>query len=171
MKVITETARLKLVEVTDRDVEPIFLLTGNKMVMKYFPKVLSYEDTQQMVQKILHQYSEYDYCFWKVLLKPEDQFVGIAGLLHQVIDNKPETEISYRILEEHWKKGYATEAAKACKQYAETKLGKKRLISLIHPQNDASIRVATKLGAKRTHSVIFLGEEHDVYVYEPKRIA
>lgn len=53
------------------------------MVMKYFPKVLSYEDTQQMVQKILNQYSEYGYCFWKVLLKPEDQFVGIAGLLHQ----------------------------------------------------------------------------------------
>jgi [ribosomal protein S5]-alanine N-acetyltransferase len=116
--------------------------------------VLGYKDTQQMVQKMLRQYSEYGYCFWKVLLKPKDQFVGIAGLLHQEINNKPETEISYRILEEHWKKGYATEAAKACKQYAETKLKQKRLISLIHPQNDASIRVATKLGAKRTRSVI-----------------
>jgi [ribosomal protein S5]-alanine N-acetyltransferase len=171
MQLITETARLKLVELTGRDVEPLFLLTGNEKVMKFFPKVLDYKDTQQMVRKILRQYFEYGYCFWKVLLKPEDQFAGIAGLLHQEIDNKPETEIAYRILEEHWKKGYATEAAKACIQYAETKLGKKRLISLIHPQNDASIRVATKLGAKRTRSVIFLGEEHDVYVYEPKRVA
>ena len=100
------------------------------------------------------------------MLKPEDQFVGIAGLLYQKIDNEPETEISYRMLEGHWKKGYATEAATACKQYAETKLGKKRLVSLIHPQNDASIRVATKLGAKRTRSVIFEGETHDVYLYE-----
>ena len=171
MQLITETARLKLVEVTEGDVEQIFLLTGNEKVMKYFPKVLSYEDTQQMVQKILYQYSEYGYCFWKVLLKPEDQFVGIAGLLHQKIDNKHETEISYRILEEHWRKGYATEAAKACKQYAETKLGKKELISLIHPRNDASIQVATKLGAKRMRSIIFLGLQHDVYVYESKRIA
>lgn len=171
MQLITETPRLKLVEVTDRDIEPIFLLTGNEKVMKYFPKVLTYEDTLQMVQKILHQYSEYGYCFWKVLRKSEGQFVGIAGLLHQEIDNKPETEISYRMLPEHWNKGYATEAAKACKQYAETILGKKRLISLIHPQNDASIRVANKLGAKRAHSVIFLGEEHNVYVYESKRIA
>ncbi len=155
MQLITETPRLKLVNVTDRDVDRIFLLAGNEKVMKFFPKVLSYEATQQMVQKIFHQYAEYGYCFWKVLLKPGDQFIGIAGLLHQEIDNKPETEISYRMLPEHWKKGYATEAAKACKQYAETKLGIKRLISLIHPQNDASIRVANKLGAKRTKSTVF----------------
>ena len=105
------------------------------------------------------------------MLKPGGEFVGIAGLLHQEIDNEPETEISYRILPEHWKKGYATEAAKACKQYAETKLGKKRLISLIHPQNDASIRVANRLGAKRSKSVFFIGEDHDVYVYKPRRMA
>lgn len=169
MQLITETARLKLIKVTEGDVEPIFLLTGNEKVMKYFPKVLSYEDTQKMVQKILHQYSEYGYSFWKVLLKPEDQFVGIARLLHQKIDNKHETEISYRILEGHWRKGYATEAARACKQNAETKLAKKRLISLIHPRNDSSIRVATKLGAKRTRSVVFLGLQHDIYVYEQKK--
>ena len=171
MQLITETPRLKLVKVIDRDLDQIFLLTGNEKVMEFFPKVLSYEETQEMVQKIRYQYTEYGYCFWKVLLKPGGEFAGIAGLLHQEIDNEPETEISYRILPEHWKKGYATEAAKACKQYAETKLGKKRLISLIHPQNDASIRVANRLGAKRSKSVFFIGEEHDVYVYKPRRMA
>ena len=64
MQVITKTARLKLVEVTDRDVEPIFLLTGNKMVMKYFPKVLN-GVTRKWFKKYIHQYSEYDYCFWR----------------------------------------------------------------------------------------------------------
>lgn len=162
---ITETPRLKLVEVTDRDTDLIFLLTKNDKVMEFFPNVLSYEETQQMVRKILHQYAEYGYCFWKVLLKPDDHFVGIAGLLHQEIDGEAETEISFRMLPEHWNNGYATEAAKACKEYAETTWGKKRLISVIHPQNHASIRVAHKLGAKRTKSVVFMGEEHGVYVY------
>ncbi|MFQ5753604.1 MAG: GNAT family N-acetyltransferase, partial [bacterium] len=110
-------------------------------------------------------------CFWKVLLKPDDQFVGIAGLLHQMIDNEIETEISYRILPEYWKNGYATEAAKACKEYAETNLGKNRLISLIHPKNNASNRVAQKLGAKKTKSVVFIGAKHDVYLYKHKKIA
>lgn len=162
---------MKLVKVIDRDLDQVFLLTGNEKVMEFFPKVLSYEETQKMIQKILHQYTEYGYCFWKVLLKPVDQFVGIAGLLHQEIDNQQETEISYRILPEHWNKGYATETAKACREYAETELGKKRLISLIHPQNIASIRVARKLGAEKTKSIVFMEEEHDVYVYTPKRIA
>lgn len=124
-----------------------------------------------MVQKILHQYAEYGYCFWKVLIKPDDQFVGIAGLLHHIIGNEIETEISYRILPEHWKNGYATEAAKACKEYAETRLGKKRLISLIHPKNKASKRVAQKLGAKKTKSVVFIGVKHEVYLYKHRRIA
>ena len=171
MKLITETARLKLVELTDKDVDSVFLLTRNEKVMKYFPAVLTYEDTQRMVQKILRQYTEYGYCFWKVLLKSSGQFIGIAGLLHQEINTEPETEISYRILPEHWNQGYATEAAIACKKYAETELKKKRLISLIHPQNIASIRVATKLGAKKARSVIFLGEEHGIYVYEPEKVA
>ena len=166
MKLIAETARLKLVELTERDVDSVFLLTQNEKVMKYFPSVLTYKDTERMVQKVLSQYAEYGHCFWKVLLKPNDQFIGIAGLLHQEINKEPETEISYRILPEYWNKGYATEAAKACKKYGETELKNKRLISLIHPQNEASIRVASKLGAKRSRSVIFIGEEHGLYVYE-----
>jgi [ribosomal protein S5]-alanine N-acetyltransferase len=170
MQLITETSHLKLIKVADSDSDLIFLLTGNKKVMEFFPGVLSYEETQQMVQKILHQYAECGYCFWKVLLKPDDQFIGIAGLLHQEIDNEAETEISYRMLPEYWNNGYATEAAKACKKYAENILEKNRLISLIHPQNHASICVASKLGAKRAKSVVFMGEEHDVYVYQPRRL-
>jgi len=61
MQTITKTERLKLVEVTDRDVELIFQLTSNEEVMRYFLKILSHEETQQMVQKILHQYSKYGY--------------------------------------------------------------------------------------------------------------
>ncbi len=165
MRLVTETSRLKLVEVTDSDLDLMFRLTGNEEVMEFFPSVLSREETREMIGVLIDHYAEYGYCFWKILLKPGGQFVGIAGLLHQVIDEKTETEISYRILPEHWKKGYATEAALACKEYAESVLGRKRLISLIRPQNQASIRVAQKLGAERTKSVVFKGEEHDVYVY------
>ncbi|MFH0783156.1 MAG: GNAT family N-acetyltransferase [Pseudomonadota bacterium] len=165
MRLITESLRLKLVEATAADIDLIYLLTGNKKVMEFFPKVLTYDETQQMVQKILHQYIEYGYCFWKVLLKPGEHFVGIAGLLHQEINGEVETEISYRVLPEYWNNGYATEAAKACKEYAENTLGKKGLVSMIHPRNQASIRVAHKLGAKKAKSIVFMGEEHSIYVY------
>lgn len=118
-----------------------------------------------MICKILEHYKKYGYCFWKLQAKTNGQFIGIAGLLHQDIEGQEETEISYRIIREHWNKGYATEAAQACRKYAQNILGKKRLISLILPKNIASVRVAQKLGAKKEKSVLFTGKEHDVYVY------
>jgi RimJ/RimL family protein N-acetyltransferase len=162
---IAETQRLEMVEVAIGDIDLLYQLTGDKEVMKFFPKILSYDETKQMIYKILDHYEKYGYCFWKVLLKPKGEFVGIAGVLHQEIDGAVETEISYRIRPEHWNNGYATEAAQACKEYAEDTLGKKRLVSTIHPQNNASKRVAQKLGAKKSKSVLFMREEHEVYVY------
>jgi len=147
------------------DIDLLYQLTGDKDVMRYFPKILSYDDTKRMNHKILDHYKKYGHCFWKILLKPKEEFVGITGLLHQEIDGKVETEIAFRIKPEHWNNGYATEAANACKDYGETALRKKGLISLIHPQNDASKRVAQKLGAKKSRSVLFMGHEHEVYVY------
>ncbi len=166
MNLILETQRLKASEVTIDDIDLLYQMTGNKDVMKYFPKTLSYDDTKKMIRKILDHYKKYGHCFWKILLKPKNEFVGIAGLLYQEIDGKVETEIAFRIRPEHWNKGYATEAANACKDYGETILRKKGFISLIHPQNNASKRVAQKLGARRSRTVLFMGHEHEVYVYQ-----
>lgn len=106
VKVIIETQRLKIVEVTIDDIDLLYQLTGNKDVMRYFPKMLNYDDTRQMTRKILDHYKKYGHCFWKVLLKPKNEFVGITGLLHQEIDGKVETEIAFRIRPEHWNNGY-----------------------------------------------------------------
>ena len=165
MNLIAETQRLKIAEMTVDDIDLLYQLTGDKDVMMFFPKILSYDDTKQMNRKILDHYKKYGYCFWKVLLKPKEEFVGITGLLNQEIDGIVETEIAFRIKPEHWNNGYATEAANACKDYGETMLRKKGLISLIHPQNSSSKRVAQKLGAKKSRSVLFMGHEHEVYVY------
>ena len=165
MNFIAETQRLKIVELTIDDIDLLYQLTGNKDVMRYFPKILSYHETKQMIYKILDHYKKYGYCLWKVLLKSKEKFVGITGLIYQEINDTAETEIAFRISPEHWNNGYATEAACACKYYGEDRLGKNRFISLIHPQNKASKRVAQKLGAKKTNLVLFMGQEHEVYVY------
>jgi RimJ/RimL family protein N-acetyltransferase len=165
MEPVGETLRLRIVPFLPGDTEFLYRLTGDTDVMKHFTGVLSYDETSQMLRKILDQYQRHGYCFWKVVSKENEKFIGIAGLLRQEIENEIETEISYRIARELWNNGYATEAAKACLEYAKTKLKKTRIISIIHPQNHASIRVAQKLGAPKEKSVAFIGNEHDVYVY------
>ncbi len=165
MSLIAETQRLQIVSFSSDDTVPLYELTGDADVMKYFPKILSYDETCQMLEKILDHYQRYGHCFWKVIRKPEARFIGIAGILHQEVQGEIEAEISYRIVRKHWNNGYATEAAKACMKYARTTLGKTRLISLIHPDNRPSIRVAEKLGAQKEKSVSFVGTTHDVYIY------
>ena len=54
---------------------------------------------------------------------------------------------------------------KLCKEYAENVLNKKGLISIIHPDNYASKRVAEKLGAEKLNVTVFLGTEHELYIY------
>lgn len=165
MKIITQTPRLKLVEFTANDVDLYFQLTSNQEVMKFFEKTLTYEETKEELERIVRFYTEHGYCFWKVLLKANDQFIGICGLLHQMIDNQAEAEIAYRLLPEYWGQGYATEAAKATQAYAENELGITRLISLILPDNRASQKVARRLGAVKEKSLILHGLEHDLYLY------
>ena len=131
------------------DADSLFQLTSNLQVMRYFPKALNYVENSQMIEKILDQYEKHGYCFWKLMLRDGTEFIGIAGLLHQVIDGNVETEISYRIKPQYWNFGFATEAAQACKEYAEKVLKKNRLISIIHPENIASKCVVEKLGAKK----------------------
>jgi RimJ/RimL family protein N-acetyltransferase len=60
-----------------------------------------------------------------------------------------ETELGWTLAREHWGHGYATEAARALRDWA----GKERIISLIDPENVRSIRVAEKLGATPTETV------------------
>jgi ribosomal-protein-alanine N-acetyltransferase len=165
MSLIAETERLELRNLSSGDAMFLHQLTSDADVMKYFPKVLSRDETSAMLQQVLEQYAKYGYCFWKVMRKPTAEFVGIAGILHQEIEGNVEAEVAYRIAKKQWNNGYATEAAAACVKFARTTLGKTRLISIIHPQNRPSIRVAQKLGAQKERPISFVGTEHDVYVY------
>jgi RimJ/RimL family protein N-acetyltransferase len=66
----------------------------------------------------------------------------------QSINGKMEPEIGYHINKEYTNKGYATEAAKACQDYAFSVLKLKRLYSYMKYTNIASARVAEKNGMK-----------------------
>lgn len=60
-----------------------------------------------------------------------------------------ETELGWTLAREHWGKGYATEAARALREWAD----RERLISLINPGNVRSIRIAEKLGATPAETI------------------
>jgi RimJ/RimL family protein N-acetyltransferase len=79
-----------------------------------------------------------------VIERETGQLVGRAGPWHP--EGWPGFEIGWTLRRAFWGRGYATEAARRCFDYAFTELGRDHLISLIEPANVRSVRVAERLG-------------------------
>jgi RimJ/RimL family protein N-acetyltransferase len=83
--------------------------------------------------------------------------VGYCGFFHQIVDEIEEIEIGYRLHPAYWDQGLATEAATAVRDHAFRDLKLPRVISLIHPDNIASRRVAEKIGMTHEKETVFRG--------------
>jgi ribosomal-protein-alanine N-acetyltransferase len=114
-------------------------------------------------EKIQYRYNVDGYCFWAAIRSTDNVFLGICGLLSQIIDGQKETEVGYRLLDEFWGQGYGTEAAWGCIQYGKKVLNLASIISLIRPVNLSSIRVAQKNGLTLEKETVFQNMRHFVY--------
>ncbi len=82
-------------------------------------------------------------------LRADGEFVGRCGYKEWVIEGDPALEIGWMIARKHQREGYATEAGGALRDYAFESFDRSYLVSVIHPENEASLRVAEKLGGER----------------------
>jgi RimJ/RimL family protein N-acetyltransferase len=104
------------------------------------------------------------YGYWAVEEKETQAFVGCVGLSFP--EGWPELELGYWLIPEAYGKGYATEAGLKARNYAFDDLGTKSLVSYIDPANEASKRVAERLGAKYDDTIDLLEHgPHCVYRY------
>ena len=95
--------------------------------------------------------------------KKSGKLVGHAGLLTQKIEGKVELEVAYSLLPQHWKKGYATEAALKCKEVAFQQKYAARLIAIIAQSNENSIAVALRVGFSFEKSIQFQGINANIF--------
>ena len=87
--------------------------------------------------------------------KVNNEMVGQCGLLIQEVDGLTELEIGYSILPPYWNKGFATEAAKKCRDYAFENNFADSIISIIHVENINSEKVAINNGMVKTKTTQF----------------
>jgi [ribosomal protein S5]-alanine N-acetyltransferase len=102
-----------------------------------------------------------------MILKSTCELIGDCGLVRQSVDGIDEIELGYHVRRDLWGQGYASEAARACRDYGFENLKVDRLISLIRPENLASRRVAEKNGMTIWKEVTSADLLH--YVYAIKR--
>jgi ribosomal-protein-alanine N-acetyltransferase len=141
-------------------------MLGNAEVMRYWPKCYSREEAKEWLLRQLERYLKDGYGYWLVLKKETKQPVGQVGLLSMKIDGREEIGLGYIIHHPFWKKGFATEAASACIQYAFQKLNKSRVIALIRPENESSQKVAQKLLMLPIGFTEYAGFNHLIFAIE-----
>ncbi len=98
---------------------------------------------------------------WVLEERATGAFVGRAGLWQP--EGWPGLEVGWALDRGSWGLGYATEAGRAAIDYAFNVLQADEVISLIRPENTASIKVAERLGETYAKTIELLGAEARVY--------
>lgn len=146
--VIIETERLLLREWAEADMAPFAEINRNERVMEYFPKLLSYDETVAFYNRITQEFAEYGFGLYAVELKSTGEFIGYVGF-HRFdfdVEFSPGIEIGWRLGCEYWNRGYATEAAMACLDYARERRWSGPVYSFTAVCNCRSERVMRKIG-------------------------
>ncbi len=158
-----ETERMTARKFVQSDLDAMCRIVCDPECMRYYPKVLDREEAQGWLDRTLARYEEFGFAFLAWHLKTTGEFVGQCGLLPQVVEDVLEMEVGYLFVREHWHKGYATEAARASRDYGFRNWTFPHIISLIDPENVPSIRVAERNDMKFERHAYYKDFLHAVY--------
>lgn len=130
--------------------------------MRFYPRPYSREEVDEWIGRQIGRYAM-GAGLLGVVLRDSGTLIGDCGLVWQEVEGVEEPEIGYHVHREHQGRGYATEAARAVRDYAFGTLGCDHVISMIRPENLASRRVAEKNGLTVDRTVFWRGYDHCVY--------
>ncbi|MFD1707577.1 GNAT family N-acetyltransferase [Siminovitchia sediminis] len=97
--------------------------------MQYYHHSFNHEEVKDWIEWNMKNYKQDKHGLWAVILKDGGTFIGDCGITIQNIDGERLPEIGFHIIKEYWNKGYATEAASACKEYAFNILNYPKILS------------------------------------------
>jgi RimJ/RimL family protein N-acetyltransferase len=152
-----ETARLDLRPFAEEDLDDLSILMANADFMRFSTGVFSREQTVAFLEKVRGRDRAGLPSQFALVFRPDQKLIGYCGFFLQSVDDVEELEIAYRLDPCYWNRGLATEAARAVRDHAFDDLELSHVISLIHPDNIASRRVAEKNGMTLEKETIFRG--------------
>ena len=159
---ILDTERLQFRLITLTDIDNLMQIFSDPIAMQYYPNVKDKDEAIKWIECIIDTQDKFNFSMMACELKNSNTFVGQCGFLMQDVNGKKEVEIGYLFVRKYWNNGYATEATIACKLYAfSNKIDS--VISLIRPENKASLRVAEKNGMNYNEAIYKSGLLHRVY--------
>jgi [ribosomal protein S5]-alanine N-acetyltransferase len=141
-----ETKRLILREMQQSDYNALCKILKDNDVMYAYEGAFNDEEVQAWLTKQIARQIDKGLGLNAVLLKDTGEMIGQCGLTWQAWKDQTLLEIGYLFQKAFWHKGYATEAAMACKEYAFQVLNANSVCSIIRDTNTASQNVAVRNG-------------------------
>ena len=160
-----ETERLLLRAWRESDLDPYARMCADPEVMRYLPRLLNREQSEEQVAGFVRHWEERGFGLWAMEHRATGAFVGFVGLLRQ--ENWPEgehkTEVGWRLERSFWGRGLATEGARASLRYGFEEMDLEGIISFTLPENAASRRVMEKAGLTLRGEVLW--KDHELVWY------
>lgn len=141
------TDRLILRTFRESDIDAYAAMGADPEVMAFLSAdggLLSRADSWRQMAMMLGHWELRGYGTWVVEERDTGELVGRVGLHNP--EGWPDRELGWTIARKFWGRGYAAEAARASIAHAFETLGWTHLVSLIHPDNHRSARLAERLG-------------------------
>lgn len=162
---VLETERLVLRRLTPGDLDDLARLYADPVVMRFYPSIRTRTETERNLRWIIERYDAHPGAgLWAAVGKADGRFLGRCGLIPQNLGGREDLEVGYLLDKAVWNRGLATEAARAIRDYAfHTFADALHVISIIHPDNVPSQRVAQKNGMAHVTNAPFSGFDCRIY--------
>lgn len=159
-----QTPRLTLRPFREADVDFMAQLFANPDFMRFSLGVFTQrKQTIAFVQKVIGWDRAGIPSQFAVVRRGEDSIIGYCGFFYHPEHGIEDIEIGYRLHPDYWNRGLITEAARAVRDQGFRDWKLSRVISLIHPENIPSRRVAEKNGMKLEKEIVFRGLPTQVF--------
>ena len=145
---VIETPRLLLRTLTDEDHAALLEMYQDPRMNRFIggPPPPRDEYWRRIRETWPAYYARHGFGLWATVRREDGRLLGRCGLLSQEVDGERHVEVAYALAPEFWGRGYATEAARASRDWAFRSLDVPHVISLIIPENTGSIAVAERNG-------------------------
>jgi len=164
------TPLLRLRRWRGEDAEAMAAINRDPEVTRFLNRPVDDLAVQTFFGVVTDHWNEHGFGFYAIESEPgsDGRFIGFVGVAYPTFlpDLARRPELGWRLASDTWGRGLATEAAAAARDDAFHRLALSELISIIHPENRRSRRLATKLGMTVQRQI-----DHPVLDRQVRRVA
>ena len=135
----------------NNDIKRMSEINRDPTVMAFFPNVLPESETEKFIKRMQAQFAKKGFCYFAIDKLSDGELIGFIGLSEKTFeaDFTPCIDIGWRLAKKEWNKGFATEGAKKCLEYAFNQLNLKKVVAMAPEINLRSESVMQKIGMKK----------------------